>query len=63
MRNRRLVDAAVYNRILWKELMGNRPYLAGPTGLDLRQNRPNLLASYQRSLKQRGALTPVASKQ
>jgi hypothetical protein len=47
------VDAAVYNRILWKGMMGNRPYPAGPTGLDLRQNRSKLLASYQRSLKQR----------
>jgi hypothetical protein len=55
------VDAAVYNRILWKGLMGNRPYPAGPTGLDLRQNRKELLASYQRSLKQGTPQKPKTS--
>ena len=54
------VDAAVYNRILWKGMMGNKPYPAGPTGLDLRQNRENLLASYRRSLKQKAAHAPKA---
>jgi DNA-binding beta-propeller fold protein YncE len=49
------VDPAVYNRILWKGMMGNKPYPAGPTGLDLRQNREKLLASYRRSLKQEAA--------
>jgi YVTN family beta-propeller protein len=34
---------ADYNRILWKGLMGNKPYPANPTGLDLRQNREALL--------------------
>jgi len=52
------VDPAVYNRILWKGMMGDRPYPAGPTGLDLRQNRKDLLASYRQSLKQEGALKP-----
>jgi hypothetical protein len=33
--------------------MGNRPYPAVPTRTDLRQNREELLASYQRSLKQK----------
>ena len=54
------VDAAVYNRILWKGMMGNKPYPAGPTGLDLRQNREKLLASYRRSLKQKTAHAPKA---
>jgi hypothetical protein len=45
------VDAAVYNRILWKGMMGSKPYPAGPTGLDLRQNRKELRASHQRSQK------------
>ncbi len=44
-------DFARYNRILWKGLMGNKPYPAAPTGKDLRRNREKLLASYQRSLK------------
>ena len=41
-------DFARYNRILWKGLMGNKPYPAAPTGMDLRQNREELLARYQR---------------
>jgi len=52
------VDPAVYNRILWKGMMGDRPYPAGPTGLDLRKNREKLLASYRRSLKQEAAQKP-----
>jgi hypothetical protein len=49
------IDSAVYNRILWKGMMGNRPYPAGPTRLDLRKDRKELLASYRRSLKQEAA--------
>jgi len=49
------VDSAVYNRILWKGTIGNRPYPGRPTGLDLRKNREKLLASYRRSLKQEAA--------
>ena len=56
------VDAAAYNRILWTGLMGNRPYPSGPTGLDLRQNRSKLFASYQHSLKQRTGSAPLTSK-
>jgi DNA-binding beta-propeller fold protein YncE len=52
------VDPAVYNRILWKGMMGDRPYPAGPTGLDLRKNRKELLASYRRPLKQEAAQKP-----
>ncbi len=45
------VDGAQFNRILWKGLMGNRPYPSRPTGKDLRQNRDKLLAGYHRSLR------------
>jgi hypothetical protein len=44
-------DFATYNRILWKGLMGNKPYPDTRTGKDLRQNRKELLARYERSLK------------
>jgi YVTN family beta-propeller protein len=48
-------DFATYNRILWKGLMGNKPYPAEATGIDLRQNRKELLERYRRSLKQEAA--------
>jgi DNA-binding beta-propeller fold protein YncE len=48
-----LVDGGQFNRILWKGMMGSRPYPATPTGLDLRQNRAQLLAHYQQSKQQR----------
>lgn len=47
--------ASLYNRILWKGLMGDKPYPAGPTGKDLRQNREKLLARYRKSSKQKPA--------
>ena len=56
------VDPAVYNRILWTGLMGNRPYPSGPTGVDLRQNRSKLLASYEHSRKQKAGSAPRTSK-
>ena len=49
------VDPEDFNRILWKGLMGNKPYPATPTGMDLRQNREELLARYRQSLKQKAA--------
>ena len=51
------MDFAEYNHILWKGLMGNRPYPSRPSGKDLRQNRAQLLARYQRSLQHKTALT------
>jgi len=42
---------AVYNHILWKGLMGNKPYPAASTGEDLRINRKEYLANYRQSLK------------
>jgi DNA-binding beta-propeller fold protein YncE len=50
-----LVDGSKFNRILWKGMMGNRPYPSRPTGLDLSQNRDKLLADYHRSLHQKPA--------
>jgi DNA-binding beta-propeller fold protein YncE len=38
------MDFAAYNRITWAGVMGDRPYPAAPTGIDLRQNREELLA-------------------
>jgi hypothetical protein len=49
------LDGGAFNRILWKGLMGDRPYPAGPTGKDLRQNREELLARYREALKQEPA--------
>ena len=57
-----LVDGVVFNRILWKGLMGNKPYPAAPTGKDLRQNREKLLADYRRTLKQEADQRSKATK-
>ncbi|MTW19617.1 phosphoesterase [Allochromatium palmeri] len=46
-------DFATYNRILWRGLMGDRPYPDAPTGLDLRANRDELLGRYRQSLRGR----------
>ncbi|MBU5635301.1 bifunctional YncE family protein/alkaline phosphatase family protein [Geomonas sp. Red69] len=40
-------DFARYNRILWKGLMGEKPYPAAPNGKDLRRNRRELLSRYK----------------
>jgi hypothetical protein len=40
------MDFASYNRILWEGLMGDLPYPAAPTGIDLRQNRAELIANH-----------------
>ena len=53
-----LLDPDDYNRILWKGVMGNKPYPATPSGLDLRQNREELLARYRRSLERKAAPEP-----
>jgi len=52
------VDGALYNHILWKGLMGDKPYPAAPTGIDLRQNRVKLLTRYRESPKQATAQGP-----
>jgi DNA-binding beta-propeller fold protein YncE len=55
------MDFAEYNHILWKGLMGNKPYPAKPTGKDQRQNREKLLARYKLSMKQNAAQAKKAS--
>ncbi|MGA7557944.1 MAG: putative Ig domain-containing protein [Terriglobales bacterium] len=52
------VDGGLFNRILWKGMMGHKPYPAAPTGKDLRQNREKLLADYFRSLTQEAVQKP-----
>jgi hypothetical protein len=49
------LDPEDFNRILWRGLMGNKPYPALPTGIDLRQNREELLVHYRQSLKKKAA--------
>jgi DNA-binding beta-propeller fold protein YncE len=46
------VDGQQFNRILWKGVMGDKPYPSSPTGLDLRANREELLKRYRSSLQQ-----------
>jgi hypothetical protein len=53
------VDDDTFNRVLWRGMMGNRPYPSWPTGKDLRQNREKLLADYRRSLAHK---TPRAKR-
>jgi hypothetical protein len=53
-----LVDGGQFNRLLWKGMMGNRPYPARPTGKDLSQNRDKLLADYRRSLAHKTTRAP-----
>ncbi len=40
------IDFDQFNRILWKGLMGGKPYPDGPTGVDLRSNRTELLSRH-----------------
>jgi DNA-binding beta-propeller fold protein YncE len=53
-----LVDGATFNHVLWKGMMGNRPYPSRPTGKDLSRNRDRLLADYRHSLKPKAAHMP-----
>jgi len=56
------VDGGLFNRILWKGIMGDKPYPSAPTGIDLRQNREKLLADYRLSLEQEAATHTAAQK-
>jgi DNA-binding beta-propeller fold protein YncE len=56
-----LVDGGQFNRVLWRGMMGNRPYPSRPTGKDLSQNRDKLLADYRRSLAHKTARAPRPS--
>ena len=40
------MDFGAYNRVTWAGIMGDAPYPAAPTGLDLRKDREALLASH-----------------
>ena len=53
-----LVDGVTFNRVLWKGMMGNKPYPSKPTGKDLRQNRDKILAEYRRTLQHQGTRNP-----
>jgi DNA-binding beta-propeller fold protein YncE len=43
------IDDDVFNRILWRGMMGNRPYPSRPSGKNLRENREILLENFRRS--------------
>jgi DNA-binding beta-propeller fold protein YncE len=46
------VNAALYNRILWKGIMGDaRPYPDARSGADLRRHRKQLLKEYRKTLE------------
>jgi YVTN family beta-propeller protein len=55
------LDPAGFNRILWKGIMGDKPYPSTPTGADLRQDRETLLARYRQSLEPKQAQEPMTS--
>jgi hypothetical protein len=55
-------DFAQYNRVLWKGLMGNRPFPSRPNGKNLRKNRDQLLARYEQTIQHKAALAPKAFK-
>jgi hypothetical protein len=38
-----------YNHVLWKGLMGNKPYPEEPNAKDLRANRAKRLARYRKT--------------
>jgi YVTN family beta-propeller protein len=47
------VNDEQFNRIMWKGLMGARPYPAFRSGLDLRANRQELLKRYRSNLQEK----------
>jgi len=49
------VDGGAFNRILWKGIMGNKPYPHAFAGLNLSQNREQLLTRYRKSLHRKPA--------
>ena len=51
-------DFATYNRVLWKGLVGNKPYPAVSSGLDLRHKREEILRRQRQSRKQKTAEAP-----
>jgi len=49
------LDPKAFNHILWKGLMGAKPYPEISNGLDLRANRAELLERYHRSMQEQAA--------
>jgi hypothetical protein len=47
------VDPLAFNRILWEGLMGSKPYPSTSSGVDLRENRQQLLDQYSASSPKR----------
>jgi hypothetical protein len=43
------LDPLVFNQVLWQGLMGSKPYPATSSGIDLRENREQLLQQYRTS--------------
>ena len=54
-----LVDGETFNRVLWKGMMGKKPYPSRPSGKDLSQNRDKLLAHYRQSLQPKAMPKPA----
>ena len=57
-----VVDFAVYNRILWKGMMGNKPYPAWATGSKLRPDREESEESDRRASQRKTAHAPDRDK-
>lgn len=46
------VPTDLFNHVIWEGLMGDKPYPTTRSGLDLRQNRAELLKKYQAAKEQ-----------
>jgi DNA-binding beta-propeller fold protein YncE len=46
------LDPVIFNQVLWRGLMGSKPYPASSSGADLRENRQQLLEQYRTSREQ-----------
>jgi DNA-binding beta-propeller fold protein YncE len=47
------IDDDLFNRVLWRGMMGDQPYPSRSSGKNLRENREVLLANYRRSIAHR----------
>jgi hypothetical protein len=56
------VDPIAFNRILWEGLMGSKPYPSNSSGLDLRENRQQLLEDYRISSVEDRDTNPTPAK-
>jgi DNA-binding beta-propeller fold protein YncE len=56
------IDFTVYNRILWKGMMGNKPYPAGAAGSEVKQNRAETRESGPLSPQRKTAHAPNLDK-